>query len=90
MPPAQLRQAAALAKRENRTMSELMREALRRYMAESARDEQLEQLKMVVAALRSETKNNPAGKLSMRMIDAEIKASRQERRQRRALKQAVQ
>jgi predicted transcriptional regulator len=34
LPPALFEQAQALAKEENRTMSELMREALRRYQTE--------------------------------------------------------
>jgi predicted transcriptional regulator len=34
LPPALFEQAQALAKAENRTMSELMREALRRYQRE--------------------------------------------------------
>jgi len=35
IPPKLLREAERLAKREGRTRSELMREALRRYMADS-------------------------------------------------------
>ncbi|HWY47669.1 MAG TPA: ribbon-helix-helix protein, CopG family [Bryobacteraceae bacterium] len=34
LPPAQFRDMEKLAKKENRTMSELIREALRRYQAE--------------------------------------------------------
>ncbi|MBI4444550.1 MAG: ribbon-helix-helix protein, CopG family [Acidobacteria bacterium] len=34
LPPAMLKEARELAKRENRTMSELVREALRRYQRE--------------------------------------------------------
>jgi hypothetical protein len=87
MPPAQLKQAERLAKRENRTMSELMREALRRYVADTARDRQLERLKNAVEELRSQAKATPAGRLTMRQIDAEIKAARQERRLRQTLRQ---
>lgn len=36
LPPPLFKQAQALAKQENRTMSELMREALRRYQARRA------------------------------------------------------
>ncbi|MGB6973802.1 MAG: ribbon-helix-helix protein, CopG family [Terracidiphilus sp.] len=39
LPPPLLAQARALAKEENRTMSELVREALRRYQRERAWDE---------------------------------------------------
>jgi len=34
LPPAQLKEVEARAKKENRTMSELIREALRRYLYE--------------------------------------------------------
>jgi metal-responsive CopG/Arc/MetJ family transcriptional regulator len=34
MPPAQFKQVEKLAKKENRTLSELIREALRRYQQE--------------------------------------------------------
>lgn len=39
LPPAQLKDVEKLAKRENRTMSELIREALRRYKIEREMDE---------------------------------------------------
>lgn len=39
LPPPLLEQARALAKEENRTMSELVREALRRYQRERAWEE---------------------------------------------------
>jgi len=38
LPPAQLKDVEALAKKENRTMSELIREALRRYQVEREMD----------------------------------------------------
>lgn len=78
-----------MAKREHRTMSELMREALRRYLADRARDQQIERLKMAVETLRSETKATPAGKLTMRQIDAEIRAACQKRRQRQTLTRPI-
>ena len=39
LPPAMLKKAERLAKRENRTMSELMREALRHYQRSRQLDE---------------------------------------------------
>jgi metal-responsive CopG/Arc/MetJ family transcriptional regulator len=39
MPPELVAKAQKIAARESRTMSELVREALRRYMAESSRSE---------------------------------------------------
>lgn len=64
-----------------------MREALRRYIAGQAHDEQLQRLKIAVETLRGEAKATPAGKLTTRETDAEIKAAREQRRQRQALKQ---
>ena len=49
MPPAQLRQVERLAKKENRTLSELVREALRRYQQKPASPAGAE----LIAALRA-------------------------------------
>jgi Arc/MetJ-type ribon-helix-helix transcriptional regulator len=76
IPPGQLKEMTRTARRENRTMSELIREAYRRYVADNARRE----LGMAVEALRSEASRTPAGKLSMREIDDEIAAARRARR----------
>ena len=76
LPQSQLKQMVRTAKRENRTMSELVREAYRRYVAASDRRE----LGVAVEALRAEASAAPAGKLSMRQIDAEITAARRARR----------
>lgn len=63
MPPEMGRQAERLAKRESRTMSELMREASRRYQIEEAqrqlladplRARNLQALRAAVAELRKE------------------------------------
>ena len=76
LPPGQLRQMVRTAKKENRTMSELVREAYRRYVAASARRE----LGVAVEALRAKASETPAGKLGMRRINAEITAARRARR----------
>lgn len=82
MPPAQLREAERLAKRENRTMSELFREAFRRYQdQEGVRRKQLEKLGALLDASRMEAEQNGTAGLSEQEIDAEIKAYRTERRQ---------
>jgi predicted DNA-binding protein len=86
MPPDMAKQAERLAKKENRTMSELMREAFRRYVSENARQQDLQQLKVAVDALRQEARQTGAGKLTMREIDSEIAAAR---RQRQHLKQPI-
>lgn len=78
VPSAQLRAMERTAKRENRTMSELVSELYRRYVADEPRRE----FGRVVAALRRDAAGTPAGKLTMRQIDAEIAAVRRERRRR--------
>ena len=83
MPPEMGKQAERLAKKENRTMSELMREALRRYVESSSRPQQLTQLMAAVGALREEAKQTGANKLTMRQINAEIAAARKDRRRRK-------
>ena len=78
MPPTQLKRAERLAKRENRTLSELVREALRQY-------EQKQETPInydIIAAMRADQQSSKrAGldKLTEREIDAEVTASRRER-----------
>jgi hypothetical protein len=61
MPTGMAKEAARLAKRENRTMSELMREALRHYTARRQEDrkDDLQWLEHVIAATKREQKKNP-------------------------------
>ena len=75
LPPNQLKDMERTAKKENRTMSELIRELYRRYKSDEARQE----FGRAVEALRAEATNTPAGKLTMRQIDAEIAAARRDR-----------
>jgi predicted transcriptional regulator len=78
LPPAQYRRVERLAKKENRTLSELVREALRHY-------EQKQQTSVnhdLIAALRAiqeSAKKAGLDKLSEREIDAEVTAYRGER-----------
>ena len=78
MPPTQLKRVERLAKRENRTLSELVREALRQY-------EQKQEAPInhdLIAALRAvqeSAKRAGLDKLTEREIDAEVTASRRER-----------
>jgi hypothetical protein len=83
MPPDLAKQAEALAKKENRTMSELMREALRRYqqpplMLVDLRDyiRQLAPTPAAFLAIRQEAKQQGADKLTMAQIDQEVAAVR--------------
>ena len=86
LPPEQLRRTERLARRENRTLSELVREALRRY-------EQQQQAPInydLIAALRAVQQSaQKAGlsKLSERQIEAEVTATRKARG--RKIKQSV-
>jgi Arc/MetJ-type ribon-helix-helix transcriptional regulator len=80
LPPNQLKEMERTAKRENRTMSELIRELYRRYVSDEARRE----FGRALGNLRTEAVKTPAGKLTMRQIDAEIAATRRARRRRTA------
>ena len=76
LPSEQLKEMECTAEKENRTMSELVSELYRRYVADEARREFSNCLK----ALRAEAAGTPASKLTMRQIDAEIRAARQSRK----------
>jgi hypothetical protein len=84
------------AKKENRTLSELVRETYRRYQREEEdrqftvdpiRAQRLLQLKQVVSELRNEASQTGASKLTTRQINAEIEAYRQQKqKQKRKIK----
>jgi metal-responsive CopG/Arc/MetJ family transcriptional regulator len=78
LPPAQLKNAEKLARKENRTMSELFREALRQYQQKQEAPVNND----LIAALRAvqeDARRDGLDKLSNREINAEITASRKER-----------
>ena len=82
MPPAQLKQAERLAKKENRTLSELVREALRQYQQKQTASVNTE----LIAALRAvqeDARRSGLDKLSQRAINAEVEAYRREQRQKK-------
>lgn len=96
MPPEMGKQAEQLAKQESRTMSELMREAFRRYQIEQAerrlladplRSKHLAELRRVVDELRQESKARGLDKIPLRRIDAEIAAARKSRTKKKGIKQ---
>ncbi len=98
MPPEMGRQAEQLAKRESRTMSELMREAFRCYqrqaedrrmLADPARRRNLAALKEAVTRLREEAADTRVGTLTARQFDVEIAASRKPRAARKNLNKAA-
>jgi len=83
------------AKRENRTMSELMREAFRRYQVEQAqarlladplRASHLQALKQTVAELRKEAALTGVSKMTPRQIDAVVQSARTDRSGRKKIK----
>jgi predicted DNA-binding protein len=93
LPPAQLRDMEKTARRENRTLSELLRESFRRYQreeedrrlaADPVRRQRLLDLGRAVEQLRKEAPQSQTGKLSDRQIDAEVQAYR---RQKQRIKQ---
>jgi metal-responsive CopG/Arc/MetJ family transcriptional regulator len=77
LPLTQLKAIERTAKRENRTMSELIRELYRRCVSDEARIE----FGRALETLRAQATNTPASKLTMRQMDAEIAAGRRARRQ---------
>ena len=64
------------AKKENRTMSELVRELYRRYVADEPRRE----FGRALEILRAEAVKTPASKLTASQIDGEIAAARRARK----------
>ena len=85
MPPEMARQAERLAKKENRTMSELMREALRRYQQPSVVLDVREYIRQLAPtpppcqAIREDARRKGSDKLSVQQIDREVAAVRQRR-----------
>ncbi len=86
-----LKRAKKLADKENRTMSELIREALRRYeeAAKPAeiRRQALMEFRRVLADVREDARLAGTARLTMRQMDREIGAGRQARRRRSGLVQ---
>jgi Arc/MetJ-type ribon-helix-helix transcriptional regulator len=89
LPPEMLKRAKKLAARENRTMSELVREALRRYeqgaQAPEVRQQALIEFQRAVEAFRVTARRDGLDKLSMSDLNREISAAREERRKRLAV-----
>jgi predicted DNA-binding protein len=88
MPPELGKQAKQMAKEESRSMSELMREAFRRYQIEKAerqvfadpmRLKRLAKFKRIIDELRQEAKQKGLDKMTMREINAEVGALRSAR-----------
>jgi Arc/MetJ-type ribon-helix-helix transcriptional regulator len=78
LPPAQLRAVERIARKENRTMSELVREALRQY--ERMLLPPPTNLGEAIRLLREDARKKGADRLTTREIDREIAAVRRSRR----------
>jgi hypothetical protein len=84
MPPEEARQAERLAKKERRTMSELMTEALRRHRQPPMSFDMREHIRQIapapraLRAIRQEAKSKDSSKLTMRQIDREVAAVRRQ------------
>ena len=78
LPPAQLKRAQRLAKRENRTLSELVREALRQY--EQQRNAPINyDLLGALRAVQEGARRTGLDKLTDRQIDSEVMSYRREK-----------
>ena len=78
LPPAQLRAVERIARKENRTMSELVREALRQY--ERMLLPAPMNLTDAVRLLREDARQKGADRLTARDINREVAAVRRSRR----------
>src|SRR5438874_351322 len=78
MPPAQLKRAERIAKRENRTLSELVREALRQYELKQDSPTNYD-LIAALHAVQADAGRIGLNKMTERQIDAEVTATRRER-----------
>jgi predicted DNA-binding protein len=78
MPPAQLKRVERLAKRENRTLSELVREALRQYEQKQEASINYDLLN-VLRSVQDSARQAGLDKMSDREIDAEVTAHRRGR-----------
>lgn len=82
LPPAQLRDMERTAKRENRTMSELLRESYRRYRQPVAGLDYLEYVRQIaptppeLRAMQEDAKRKGTDKLTMAQIQREVRAVR--------------
>jgi Arc/MetJ-type ribon-helix-helix transcriptional regulator len=81
--PEQLKRAERLAKKQNRTMSELFREGLRRLEQEEKRGIDTELL-AALRAVQEDARRAGLSRMTMREINAEAAAARRDRRARGA------
>ena len=89
MAPAQFREMEKLAKKENRTLSELVREALRQYQQGRQRPTINSDLISALKAVQNDARLAGLDNLTMRQISAEVASTRRERRPKETIKQTV-
>ena len=77
--PAQLRQAERLARKEHRTMSELVREALRRYQEQKSREDAGSTMLAALKTLQQDARSKGTSRLTRRQVTAEIGSARRDR-----------
>jgi CopG family transcriptional regulator / antitoxin EndoAI len=83
LPPSQFKEMERIAKKENRTMSDLLREAFRRYVQPQTQPAALaEALRFV----RADARRKGTSRLTQKEIDAEIAAYRRQQQGKRNLK----
>jgi Arc/MetJ-type ribon-helix-helix transcriptional regulator len=83
LPPEQLKKAERLARKQSRTMSELFREALRRYEQEvewRPSPQALDAFAQALKLFREDARRAGLNKMTMREINAEIAATREDGR----------
>ena len=78
LPPEQLKRTERLAKRENRTLSELVREALRQYEQKQESPSNYD-LIAALRAVQNGARRASLDKLTEAQIDAEVTATRRAR-----------
>ena len=94
LPPAQLRDMERTAKRENRTMSELVRESFRRYRQPQVVIDVNEFIRQVaptppaLQAIRDDARRKGTDKLTMAQIDREVAAVRRRHDKKKTTKRA--
>ena len=83
LPPGQLKEMVRIARKENRTMSDLLREAFRRYVQPQAQPSTVaEALRLV----REDARQKGTNRLTQKEINAEIAAYRVQQQGRKKLK----
>ena len=83
LPPNQLKDMEKVAKRENRTLSELVRALFREYQERQKSPVNLELL-AAIRGVQNDAVRAGLDKLTMRQIDAEIAAARRNRAKKKA------